>query len=426
MKEKSIIVKERSNGLIAKGLTFLAFMLISLLFALLPLLVSGISGIAAYFYIAGGILFAIFTALFIALLYRECNPRDAIILNAHGFTDIKNIGAGIEIEWTNVASVKLINRRDNPLLGIKLENTDIVLAKMKKNKANEMRENIEDNLPAILIAQNDVKIPIEELKNHFTRLARDARILEQAPPSRPKVNPFTTDDVLRAFGKLPKENSAAAETQKPETNEGVVKEAGVTAASDLSKSETVSESTSGSFYDSLFKTESQSSDIAAAATKATEEADCMPPELQDILKRAKSTKISEIEKILADPNTPAVQKTDAAVAAADIAHTYGNEAPAAIGAECSEKNESETIAATSNENMLVDGTMTDDSLVSADKPAVDSLSVPPVNNDSVGSDDYGFVLFNESADNEYHSDSEQLGNTEPDDDLIFITNIDDD
>ena len=67
-----------------------------------------------------------------------------------------------------------------------------------------MRENIEQSLPTILIPQSSVRISIKELKALFSKFSREARALESDTLKKPKNNPFTTDDVLRAFGKLPK------------------------------------------------------------------------------------------------------------------------------------------------------------------------------------------------------------------------------
>ncbi len=204
MKENSIFIKEKRKDLFTRGFIVLALMIVSLLCAFAPILMSGINDGAAAFYIIGGLLFTAFLSMFVYLLYKEFHPNILLILGSRGFVDKKNVGDGIEIEWTNVASVKLLGNKEMPYLGITLENSDIVMAKMKKREAEEMRDNIDESLPHILIAQNEVYIPISELKDTFARLVRESRILNSDNTAqKTKHNPFTTDDVLRAFGKLP-------------------------------------------------------------------------------------------------------------------------------------------------------------------------------------------------------------------------------
>lgn len=451
MKEKSIIVKERSSGLFAKGFAILILMLVSLLCALLPLLVADIKDIASYFYIAGGALFVLFTALFIALLYRECNPKDALILTAHGFTDIKNIGT--EIEWTNVSDVKLINRRDNPLLGISLENTDIVLAKMKKKQANEMRDNIEENLPAVLIAQNDVRISIEELKKNFTKLARDARVLEQAPKSKPKTNPFSTDDVLRAFGKLPKENEdAPAETEETEADMAEAKKESVNITIVSEERKTTTESTNDSFYDSLYKSEPQNEVPQKSSDEDNRDSEYMPPEIQELLYRAKSTKISEIEKILVDPDTLIAEADGADINSEKTVQITASESDSAPEAGGLEENESGKVDSnpqeinTDNDTADVDSpeneqTSDNDSLnetlfnaeantesetvaetdTETDAQIQQPESIPDSEIISIA-DDFAFIRFDEFDDTK---NAKRPETTEADNELIIITDSDD-
>ncbi|MBQ9848020.1 MAG: hypothetical protein IJO64_03060 [Clostridia bacterium] len=441
MKERSIVIKERSNGLISKGFMFLLLMLASLLGALMPLLVSGISDFALYFYIGGGALFVLFTVLFVVLLIKESKPKDALILNARGFIDTKNVGADIEIEWTNVASVKLIARRDNPLLGVTLENSDIVLAKMKKKQAAEMRENIEENLPTILIAQSDVRISIEELKKHFTKLARDARILEQAPQTKPKSNPFTTDDVLRAFGKLPKESNETPveETAQSEGDEPINNTDTVT----TEKQST--DPASDSFYASLYKSanvvneENIQDNETETAEEEPKDTEYMPPEIQELLGRAKATRIAEIEKILADPNATVTHKVP----------SNASQQPDPSEAPAAQDNGLNTEKPQSSN----DDEVTIDSLIEA-LPGTDELfeevylkpkmepeaenqiqstkqfSAPipkpePIQN-TPDDDDYGFVIFDENDEDNDYSNVKHLPDDDTDSDMIFVTDIDDD
>jgi len=218
MNESNIFVKEKQADLFAKGFILLALIVASLICCFAPLLFSGLIKSSFSFYFMGGLLFAFFTALYVRLLYKEFHPNNVIIISSRGFVDKKNIGPDIEIEWTNVASVKLLGNKDMPFLGITLENCDIVMAKMKKREADEMRENIDENLPHILIAQNEIYTPVNELKDVFVRLIREARVLNNESSQKNKSNPFTTDDVLRAFGKLPPNDSKNPEKENKQEN----------------------------------------------------------------------------------------------------------------------------------------------------------------------------------------------------------------
>lgn len=339
MNDNLIEIKERRKDWLFKGIFTLVLMLASLFVVLLPLLSIFAKSHSIYFYAIGGVSFALLTAYFVFQLYKECNPNTFMLLNARGFIDRKNVGEDIEIDWTNVASVKILGKTDMPFLGINLENSDIVIARMKKNEADEMRENINENLPAILIAQNEIRIPIKELKDLFTKFVREARALENDIPKKPKNNPFSTDDVLRAFGKLPKEeekvdneepiaeetveeavneNAITEEVQEvfelPEINFPVVEEEPTNEVLETEQVKTVS---NDSFYETLREKAAanievsepvQAAEIIAEVSNEEEIADLsesdMPDEMKTLLAQAKSTKISELEKILSDNETP--------------------------------------------------------------------------------------------------------------------------
>ncbi len=204
--ENIIEIKGVSKNWLAKGVLTLALMLVSLYVALLPFVSLFAKQNALIFYIIGGVAFVAFTAYFVYLLYTECTPKNALILSARGFIDVNNIGQNVEIEWTNVTAVKILGKSNMPYLGITLDNVDIILNKIPKRNADEIRDNINQNLPTILIPQSTVRTPIRELKETFVKFAREARVLGKDAPKKQKNNPFTTDDVLRAFGKLPKES----------------------------------------------------------------------------------------------------------------------------------------------------------------------------------------------------------------------------
>ena len=162
-------IKERKADLLSRGISFLFLTIASLLIACLPLISKIASKTPLPFYIIGGGLFLIFITLFITLIYHEFNPKTVLLLTSTGFVDKKNVGEGIEVQWTNVSSVKLLQRRNIPYLGVTIENSDIIIAQMKKGLADEMRENIEENLPSVLISQEDVRISVNNLNDIFIK-----------------------------------------------------------------------------------------------------------------------------------------------------------------------------------------------------------------------------------------------------------------
>lgn len=377
MADNRIEIKERRSDLLSKGITFLIFAIISLIFTLLPLVSSFAKETPLPFYLIGGLLFVAFISLFSFLIYKEFKPGYALLLDSHAFIDKKNVGEGIEIQWTNVSSVKLLGRRNVSYLGITLENSDIVIAKMKKGAADEMRENIEEGLPSILISQNDVRISVKELKEIFIKYIREARTVENGVPKKPKNNPFSTEDVLRAFGKLPPkeecESPVKSNDEEPQSELGiednetydststivvecepVEDESIANKMSDLNTIEpaiiapdrhaqdSAEQLTIGSFdsFYEILKTKaanenssevsilepdmngyeapaepeepmefpSDENEVTEAYEKTIEPVDAseedIPDEIKEILSRARSSKISELEKMLNDKDTP--------------------------------------------------------------------------------------------------------------------------
>ena len=276
------------------------------------------------------------------MLFKESKPANALILSSRGFIDTKNVGPDIVIELTNVSSVKLLGKKDMPCLGITLENSDIVMARMKKKEIEEMRENIEENLPNILISQKDVRASVKELKDIFVKFVREARILNNESTKTTKNNPFTTDDVLRAFGKLPMEPK---EEEKPTVNDDCVipaptSETNATPVNDTivpeeddATNKALPNDEADPFYALLQKEinttvneqeptdvpeqsneksddNSEASDeesIEDTAEEAVDEAvenQEMSDEMKELMSRARSSKISELEKILNEKDIP--------------------------------------------------------------------------------------------------------------------------
>lgn len=337
MNESNINIKERNSNMLVQGVLYLFGSVMSLIIALTPFLSSDAMKIKTVFYIVGGALFALFASMFVLLLYKECNPKNAIVITSRGFYDRNNVGEGILIEWTNVASVKMLKRNQNPFFGIILENTDIVLAQMNKKNSEEMRENIEESLPHIIISQKEVRTPIKDINDIFVKLIRESRVLKHDSDRKAKNNPFTTDDVLRAFGKLPaKEEDVTQDAvdevidqQNDEVAANNVSTASPAPAAVNNEPKDAEESVNeDSFYAALkqktdknnlheelsttSKSTSTVSNIEDKTDVIIEETDDipddmpddMPDEIKEILAKSRSSKISEIEKLLTDSDTP--------------------------------------------------------------------------------------------------------------------------
>lgn len=347
MTDNHIEIKERRASLVAKGIIFLFLAVFSLTIALLPYIVEEFKDNSLTFYLAGGIAFCFFATMFIFLLFKECKPDNILILNSRGFTDNKNIGSHIVIEWTNVATVKLMGKKETPFLGITLENADLVMVHMKKPYAEEMRENIEEGLPHILLSQKEIRYPINELKDLFVKFTREARALKNDMPTKPKNNPFTREDVLRAFGQLDpivdeKPDASSEVKEEPiETNDAVYENSysnysnSVTnqnirdeeQSDDEKESEDTKEIKSvDSFYEMILKkaesvqTESPSTeqisnesandkndttdipieDKVASDNDTALTEDTLSEDIMELLSKAKSSKIAEIEKLLSE------------------------------------------------------------------------------------------------------------------------------
>ena len=327
MNSNCISVKSNNASFLTKGIMWLALMVFSMVCAFMPVFAGIEGGGATALRVVGWAVFAISAVIFVVLLIRELRPGDAIVLDSRGFKENQHID-GLEVEWTNVSSVGIYGTKKSPLFGITLENNDIVIDKLRKRAADEMRDNIEENLPSILIPQGEVKMPLRELRDLFNRFIREARTLEDNNAiHKQKVNPFTTEDVLRAFGQLPKKEE---EQPAEESAEAPAADESTKVLSDKA------EESDDDFYASLrikvgekaaAETE-KSRDYAEESDTAVQEQDPgtenIPDEMKEILAKAKSQKIAEIEKMLANKDVPYsavrdIEEKAAAAAAAEEA-----------------------------------------------------------------------------------------------------------
>lgn len=345
MNKQHIEIKEKRNSFLLKGSGYLILTVVSLFVTLLPYVSSELSASKLCFFLFGGAAFVAFTINFVLHIYNELNPRSVIFISEKGFTDIINIGE-YEIEWTNVASVRLLKKPTAQYLGIYLDNNDLVIESIKTKKAENIKSNLEDNLPAIIIDANRVRTSLSELKEIFTERVKEARKVEEDHYQRPKNNPFTTEDVLRAFGKVSANEettdiSADSEYVSPENNDNETDvsidedfnniindlstfvpdefESNAPKADNELTDNCIEHATDLSATliftpeDQCSKTEDTESELTFDIGNVDFSLELDSPEtdeenhlneVDDILSRAKSTKISEIEKMLSESEMP--------------------------------------------------------------------------------------------------------------------------
>jgi len=333
MQNNHIVIKEQQKDWLLKGFIYLGLMILSLVFTFIPLF-SGNDNGKIIFYIIGGLAFTASTTVFVLLLYKVCNPGVAMILNARGFIDKKNVGDRIVVDWTNVSAIKQLGKNDMPYLGVSLENSDIVLAQMKSKEADAMRENFNNNLPAILIAQNEIRMSVKELKELFTKYAREARALaSDNEHNKQKVNPYSTDDVIKNFQAndetvkaQPETEAPAAPVKQPEEEiteapaiannfyEELLKQAEAENEVTIENSENAAKTPETKAETDIIQDEKKTeptldfipplSDLFNENESAEETEDektiVISEEFTDILNQARSTKILELDKLLND------------------------------------------------------------------------------------------------------------------------------
>ncbi len=319
-----IEIKEKRSNFLTIGICWLFLSVGSLFFALMPYLFDFAAEKKIMFLAIGGIAFIFFISLFVYLLMREIKPQNALVLNNHGFS-VSSLGSNVEIEWTNISSIGIFGTKKSPLFGIRLENNDIVLAMLHGKAAEEMRDNLEENLPSILIPQQDIRTSLKELKELFNKFIRESRALENTEPQKVKTNPFSSEDVIRAFGGTENDIAAyKAEKQASSLKDDLdTKTAPVdTKPTSESKSKTII--SQDDFYDILLKKTGSSVDTDSNVKEESEnppakaeskdlEDDSVTDEINELLGSVRLSKIPEIEKMLADPNLPYSLSRDASV-----------------------------------------------------------------------------------------------------------------
>ncbi len=225
MKTDNIRIKRKISDFLLLGFVYLLMILFGIFLIGLPFLSFAPSGALARIVlvllgiaclIAGGILYGL-------LLYRGIRPQDALIITNKGFTN-KLVGGkeGVYVAWTDVASMRIFGMSKAPILGLVLENNDDYLSALDSRSQREARANAEDGLPVLTIAQNEVNVPIQELKNLFSRMIKGAISWENYTTQRKKSDAektenVTVESILQQAAEL-KKAKQPQDTQPPKTD----------------------------------------------------------------------------------------------------------------------------------------------------------------------------------------------------------------
>lgn len=203
MKTDNIRIKKKDSGLLPMGLLYLAILLLGVFLLCTPLLsFAPESGTQRILLFAGGALcVGIGAALYGRLLYRGICPPDALVITNKGFTNyLIDSKEGVYVEWVNVASIRIFGMSKSPMLGLMLEDHEAYLSLLEGKAKRDALSNLELNLPVISIAQQDVMVPIAELKSLFSRMVKGALSWENyaaqsKKESKPASNSLTSSPV---------------------------------------------------------------------------------------------------------------------------------------------------------------------------------------------------------------------------------------
>lgn len=227
MKTDNIRIKRKNSDFLLLGGLYLLIVLFGIFLIGLPFLsfapsssttrvVLLLLGIVCL--IGGGVMYGM-------LLYRGIRPQDALIITNKGFTN-KLVGGkeGVYIAWTDVSSIRIFGLSKAPVLGLVLENNEAYLSALDGKNQRESRANIEIGLPALTIAQKEVNVPIQELKNLFSRMIKGAISWENYTTQHKKndakqTESVTVESILKQAEELEKAKTEQAESPAPEETE---------------------------------------------------------------------------------------------------------------------------------------------------------------------------------------------------------------
>ncbi len=211
VKNDNIRIKKKEANFFLYGFGSLLTVLLGIFLIALPFLLE-LNGTALLLLpIIGSLVLVVGGILYAMVVYRGLKPKDALIITNKGFTNCLLGGKdGVYVEWTGITSMKVFGLTKSPMLGLSLADNDAYLASLDGGALKDARANVDLGLPIIAIAQRDVFLQINELKNLFSRMIKGAISWEHYSAQGKKSEEDRTDSETPAFTPAVQEETAEA------------------------------------------------------------------------------------------------------------------------------------------------------------------------------------------------------------------------
>jgi len=145
----------------------LIFALICLFAPFLPIINTLPKTMLSVYMIIGGVCTPFFAFVLCYCILNMTSPTTGFTITEKGFTDYTMADGGVGfIPAEAIISLKLFgdkNKQSKQFLGIRLDNSNIAAFGKTKKARQEIQNNIESGMPAIILRQCDLKISIREL-----------------------------------------------------------------------------------------------------------------------------------------------------------------------------------------------------------------------------------------------------------------------
>lgn len=151
----------------AISIAMLGIALLFLFFPFIPLVTNAMSSSEITVYmIIGGICTLFFAFTSSVIIFSIVSPPTAIKITKNGIYEytVAGVGAGF-IPKEAIVSLKKFGSDGRQFLGIRIDTKYLDVLSNDKKARLEISSNINSGLPAIIIRQNDIKMPINELLN---------------------------------------------------------------------------------------------------------------------------------------------------------------------------------------------------------------------------------------------------------------------
>lgn len=173
-----IIVKKRQHGYVLYTLVGILMLTISLLFLFFPFIPKVANALPFEmqmgYMILGGVCTMFFAFATTSFLFGAIAPSNALKITQNGLYDYTVAGKGVGfIPCGAIVSLKLFGDRKNTFLGIKLDSDFTNSLSADKSVKKELTENYLSGLPNVIIKQNDIRMPINELMDILLELYAD-------------------------------------------------------------------------------------------------------------------------------------------------------------------------------------------------------------------------------------------------------------